>query len=300
MSQIGYTPGTGAEIRTDTGGTSGALMQIIKLAEGAAGSENFLPATVANGLTVDVTRIQTPVQVSAPNTAPAAVRLSNGAAFVDTIPISGSVSISGTPSVNATIQGTPAVTATITGTPAVTATITGTPSVSAAITGTPPVNIAQVAGHNVNPLNPTSGALVPVGLVDPTTGFLLGYGSQFSNCLPPVRLSSSRQGMNGSLSAALALTASMSGSVVVTGIAQNQTYVEGFVITLSTGGRVTLRSSDSAVILFQGTLPVGCFIFPFTHPMYAAAGGVMPKNLVVDTGAGTVGDIVVWGYQGNS
>jgi hypothetical protein len=61
-----------------------------------------------------------------------------------------SVSITGTPSVNATITGTPSVNATITGTPSVNATISGTPSVNATITGTPSVNATITGTPSVN------------------------------------------------------------------------------------------------------------------------------------------------------
>lgn len=133
---LAYTPGVGAEIKTSQGGASGAHMQVIKLATGIEGDETYLPATAANGLTVDVTRVQgavvvnnptaanlkvdasgaavpvinnggTTLAVSAPAGTPVAVRLSTGGAFIDTIPVSiaaavavmGTVAISGTPAV---------------------------------------------------------------------------------------------------------------------------------------------------------------------------------------------------------
>jgi hypothetical protein len=134
-NNLAYTPGIGAQIRTSQGGASGAHMQVIKIATGVEGDENYLPATAANGLTVDVTRVQGAVVVNNPTAAnlkvdasgvavpitdnaasltvdapagtPVAVRLSTGAAFIDTIPVSiaaavavtGTVSITGTPAV---------------------------------------------------------------------------------------------------------------------------------------------------------------------------------------------------------
>jgi len=86
----------------------------------------------------------------------------------DTVGVSGSVSITGTPSVNATISGTPSVNATISGTPTVTVgnaslavtgtffpetqtvSISGTPSVNATITGTPSVNATITGTPSVN------------------------------------------------------------------------------------------------------------------------------------------------------
>ena len=54
---------------------------------------------------------------------------------VGTASVTGTVSITGVPSVTATISGVPAVTATLSGTPAVTATISGTPAVTATLSG---------------------------------------------------------------------------------------------------------------------------------------------------------------------
>jgi len=113
---ISVTPGVGKDVKTDQGAGSGAHMQVVKLAVSADGAEELNPADVANGLDVDVTRVQgnvtvvqaTPANlrvdasgvpvpvtdnsgsltVDAPVATPAFVRLSNGAAAVDTIPVS--------------------------------------------------------------------------------------------------------------------------------------------------------------------------------------------------------------------
>jgi hypothetical protein len=134
---LGYTPGAGATIRTAQGGISGAHMSIVKLATGGASDEGYLPASLANGLTVDVTRVQgvvicnnptaanlkvdasganvpvvnataTTLAVSAPAATPVAVRLSTGAAFIDTIPIScaGTVTVAGTVAISGTVAAT--------------------------------------------------------------------------------------------------------------------------------------------------------------------------------------------------
>src|SRR5579863_8593513 len=116
-NNLGYTPGSGAFIRTSQGSSSGAHMTIIKLSTSVEGDETYLPASAANGLTVDVTRVQgvvvvnnptaanlkvdasgasvpvvnastTTLAVSAAAAAPVAVRLSTGSAFIDTIPVS--------------------------------------------------------------------------------------------------------------------------------------------------------------------------------------------------------------------
>jgi hypothetical protein len=87
-------------------------MQITKLAESAAGSENLIPATVANGMLVEVSRIDAAVPIA--GTVPVT---QSGAWSVDVasvpnpIAVTGSVSITGTPGVTGTVtanQGTPA------------------------------------------------------------------------------------------------------------------------------------------------------------------------------------------------
>lgn len=120
MSQVPITPGSGAEIATDL--VSGANMQVVKLDGGAASISEPILGTTANGLLVDVSRIQTAVPVTPTNgatiiatdgggsltvdfggvpqpvaalaTAPVAVRLSNGTIPVDTLPVSGAVTAS--------------------------------------------------------------------------------------------------------------------------------------------------------------------------------------------------------------
>lgn len=157
-------------------------MQFTKIAESATGSENLIPATVANGLLVNVSQVlgtvavvnATPgnlqvdasgatvpvanasggsLAVIAADTAPVAVRLSTGAAFVDTIPvsiaatvgISGNVGITGTPSVAQSGTWNIGTLATITNSVTVTGTValSGTSPVSGTVTanqGTPNTN----------------------------------------------------------------------------------------------------------------------------------------------------------------
>lgn len=104
MSQLGYTQGSGAEIRTDQGSTSGAHMQVVKLAEGAAGSENLLPSTVANGLLVEVSKVDAAVSV----TGEVSVTSSPGftvevASVTGTVTVAGDVSLTGTPAISGTV-----------------------------------------------------------------------------------------------------------------------------------------------------------------------------------------------------
>jgi hypothetical protein len=63
-NDLGYTPGAGALIKTDQDGGDTAHMQIVKLANSTPGSSTAIPASTANGLTVDVTRVQTVVPIN--------------------------------------------------------------------------------------------------------------------------------------------------------------------------------------------------------------------------------------------
>jgi len=121
---LGYTEGSGKLIKTDEGGVSGAHMSVVKLAYSGDGVETPVLAD-ADGLKVQIGKTITiptsplagqvwPVSdnggnlsvddaggtltVDAPAATPVAVRLSTGAAFIDTIPISdaaGSLTVDG-------------------------------------------------------------------------------------------------------------------------------------------------------------------------------------------------------------
>ncbi len=165
---LGYTPGAGSLIRTSQGSSSGAHMQIFKLSTGTAGDETFVPASAANGLTCDVTRVQGVVivnnptaanlkvdasgvavpitdnsgslTVDAPAATPVAVRLSTGSAFIDTIPVSiaGTVTVSGTVAISGSIAATQSGTWNIATLTTITNPVTVTGSVT--ISGTSPVS----------------------------------------------------------------------------------------------------------------------------------------------------------------
>jgi hypothetical protein len=95
-----------------------------------------------------------------------------------------SVSIAGTPSVNATLTGTPSVNATISGTPSVS--ISGTPTVSATIAGTPSVSISGTPTVNVaNGLTINSGAgAVALYAIDGRqngSDFTIGFAASLSS-----------------------------------------------------------------------------------------------------------------------
>jgi hypothetical protein len=170
-NNLAITPGVGALVTTDQITSDSSHAQVVKIAESAAGSRNYIPSTVANGLTVDVTRIQTAVIVNNPTAsdlkvdasgatvpisaasalpvsaaagAPIAVRLSTGSAFIDTVPVSiaatvtvaGTVAISGTPAVAQSGTWNIATVTTITNAVTVTGTValSGTSPVSGTVT----------------------------------------------------------------------------------------------------------------------------------------------------------------------
>lgn len=184
-NNIPITPGSGAFAATDQA-SGGEHVQLTKLAVSAGGDRTLVPATAANGSLVDVSRVQGNVQVvnptgqdlrvdaslhtvtvigttvaTAPVAAPVSVRLSNGAANIDTIPVSiaaavpvtGNVGITGTPAV--TISGTPNIGTIATITNPVTVTggvaITGTPAVTGTVTGNQgtPAALASAWPHKV-------------------------------------------------------------------------------------------------------------------------------------------------------
>ena len=130
--------GTGKTLLTDDCGGAGHA-QGVKLAISADGVATFIPATVGNGLLVDVSRVvgnvtvvqstatnlkvdasgvAVPVkneaagslQVDAPVGTPVFVRLSNGSGAVDTIPISGTVTVQDAGGGPLTVDGTVATT----------------------------------------------------------------------------------------------------------------------------------------------------------------------------------------------
>lgn len=67
MATLGYTPGTGAQIRTDLGSVTGSHMQVVKLAYGGAGIETLIPAD-QNGLWTHCTGIDGVVAITSAGT----------------------------------------------------------------------------------------------------------------------------------------------------------------------------------------------------------------------------------------
>ena len=140
---LGFTPGSGANIKTDQGGVTSAHMQVVKLAYSADGDETLITAD-ADGLEVQIGKSITiptsplagqvwpvsdnggnlsvddgsgSITVDAPAATPLAVRISTGSAFQDYIPVTdngGNLSVDdggGTLTVDGTVtsnQGTAA------------------------------------------------------------------------------------------------------------------------------------------------------------------------------------------------
>ncbi len=132
LTTIAITQGAGTAIEVDSSGSG--YMQVIKLAESTLGSTNLVPSTVANGLTVDVTRVQGSVAVT-------------GTFWQATQPVSGTVSISGNPGVAQSGTWNIGTVATITNPVTVTGSvsISGTPTISGAVTANQG-NAAAAAG----------------------------------------------------------------------------------------------------------------------------------------------------------
>lgn len=220
ISTIQITQGAGTAITVDTSATGD--MQVIKLAESVLGSTNLIPSTVAAGLlvnvsavagtvavvnngankiVVDASQVAVPITdnsasltVDAPAATPLAVRLSTGAAFIDTIPVSlagtsavsGTVSIGNTPAVTqsgtwnigtvATITNPVTVTGTvaISGTTPVSGTVTGNQGTAAAVGAAWPIKITDAT--NTSSLQNIGGIFcVPVKVLGQTGG---GYSQQ--------------------------------------------------------------------------------------------------------------------------
>lgn len=188
LTTVPITPGAGVSIAVDNCGAAG-LVQLWKMGYSALGSSTLVQAD-ASGLLVNVGQVQgtvavtasaatfkvdasganvpvvngagTTLAMSAAANAPVSVRLSNGTTSVDTIPISGSVSITGTPAV------------TISGTPTIQGTVTGDQGSAAAVAGAWPIKVTD--GSNTSALQAVSGIYcVPVKVLAQTGG---GYSQQ--------------------------------------------------------------------------------------------------------------------------
>lgn len=258
MAQLGYTPGTGAEIKTDQGSTTGDHMQVIKLAEGIAGSENLLPSTVENGLLVEVSRVDGTLSINGPVTIEGTPNVSITASTV--IPVTGSVALSGVPTVQGTVTANQ-----------------GSPQTDANAwpikisDGAHEAHLTAVGGNYAQDVN-------IVAAPDP-----LPVQNQ------PVTSGRWRQHMT--------FSASQTGITLHTPASGKTCYVLGFILTPTAAGAIFKlfdnADSDTAE-LFNGQPPAGCFIqnYPQAYPLSAAG-----NSLCYSTGGSAAGDLVVWGYD---
>jgi hypothetical protein len=194
-NDLGYTPGSGATIGTIQASSDGSHVQLVSLsAIGSTGDRSPLPTDAVLGLGVNVLGVSASAEfgvvnvagtklvvdasttnlsvqnvsggsltVGAPLATPVAVRISNGSAFVDTIPVSipgtvtvaGTVALSGTPAVAQSgvwnIGSVTSITNTVTvggtvgisGTATVAGTVTANQGTAAALAGAWPVKLTD-------------------------------------------------------------------------------------------------------------------------------------------------------------
>lgn len=395
ISSLQITQGSGTNITVDS--TAAGNIQVIKLAENTLGSSSLVPASASTGLLVNVSAVAGNVAVvntgggklavdgsgvtqpvsgtvtaSAGNTVPIAVRVSSGAAWVDTIPVSiagtvtvsGTVAISGTPAVSqsgtwnigtvATITNPVTVTGTVvlSGTSPVSGTVTsnqGTPAAAAngwpvKITdGTNTIALVSVTGVQTIPVKVLSTVGGGISLQD-KTAFTEGttftdvaggvYNDSFAgspsagqaSCVritafrafhsnlrdnsgnevgvntKPLEIHPAPSGATGGATRTpwkshVGFTASLTGQVIRTPTAGKTSFIEGYTIQFTGSGALTLfDNTDTATTrIYKGTgaATTQVTICPATPIPTSAANNVIYWT----TGAGAVGDIVMWGYE---
>jgi phage baseplate assembly protein gpV len=272
---LAVTPGTGATVKADQGSSSGALMQVVKLAYSADGDETLITAD-ADGLEVQIGKSITlptsplagqvwPVNdnggalsvddaagsltVDAPVGTPVFVRLSSGAAAVDALPVTdngGALTVDGTVTAN---QGTPAAVA------------NGWP---AKITdGADTVGISTVSAAKALKVDVVQQA-------DP----------------PGTRVTKS-----------VTLAASETGTTIWDPTAGKKFYITDVIIALVDGGRITLFDSTNAEanLVFDGELYGAPLHLNFQQRPWKSA--AIDNILKATTDASAAGTITVHGYE---
>lgn len=180
LSTISITQGTGTAITVDT--SAGGDMQVIKLAESALGSNSLVPASASTGLLVNIGTVSVGGGVPVTNAGGGNLNV----AVVGTATISGSVSVTGTPSVAqsgtwnigtvATITNPVTVTGmvSLSGTSPVSGTVTSNQGTAAAAAGAWPVKLTDTT--NTITLQSVSGTwCLPVKVLAVSGG---GYSQQ--------------------------------------------------------------------------------------------------------------------------
>ena len=286
ISTIGVTPGAGAALTVDGSGTGS--MQVVKLAESVVGSTALIPASATSGLSVNLATVSA---ASIPVTNPSGGKLAVDGSGV-TQPVSGSVSITGTPAV--TISGTPNIGAVTSITNPVT--VTGT----VALSGTPAVSGTVTA--NQGNAGTTAGAW-PVKITDGSnTVSLQNVGGVYSQPVkimagPATPLQVQNAPSTGFWRQHIAYTAGQSAQAIRTPTSGKTTYVEGIVIKSSAGGTLRIYDSTNADsnTLFMGTLGASdTVVITPSRPMPLSA---VNNVLRYDSGTGAAGDVTCWGYE---
>jgi hypothetical protein len=331
-SNLPWTPGSGAEIKTDQGGTTSAHMQVVKLAQSTLGSETLIPAD-SSGLLVNVSGIVGTVPVSATASAPVSVRLSNGSASVDTLPVtvgnsvtvSGSVSVSNSPTVSGTVTANQGTAASLSSAWPVKIT-DGTNSVNLSTVGSAialDVNVVSPElGTQVDKSNFVEGTGItqviaavlndsPVGApsqnqaaalrINSARGLHINLRDSSGNELgttsnPLVVLNSAPSGITA-WRFHYSYTASMSATAMHTPASGKTANISGFIITAITQGIVTLfeNTDGNTAEFFNGQLAAGAvLVCPYTSPMALSLPNYVLK---LSTGSGATGDILIWGYD---
>ncbi len=322
------TAGSGTKIHTDEGGVSGGHMQTVKLAVSADGVETFIPATVANGLLVDVSRVAgnvTVIQgtatnlkvdasdnavpvtddggsltVDAPVATPAFVRLSDGSNPIATLPVSlpggvvvnsGAITVSGTATVTQGAAGGadwPVVESV--SLPGIKTAVELIDNMIATAAAASPANGAMLAGDESG-----TARLVKVDaggrlVITPVAASGSAYAD--ANPLPVRNVAADKT----PISKEVALTASLSDQTLWTPAGGNKFLVETMILTISTSGALEVFDNTDAAgnYLYKGTPPVGVFVITFPNGKVSQAA----DNLLRwTTGANIVGDLVVHGYE---
>lgn len=152
-------------------------------------------------------------------------------------------------------------------------------------TTTQPTNTAQIGGSNV--VSAAAG-VQKVGLADGNGNGILGSNPlQVNNAPTP----------SGFWKAHNAYTASQTSQVIHTPTSGKTAYVEGFIITATGSGSITVYDNSNAAgnIIYQGTPPVGGIVLACpARPIPMAA---VNDVIRYDTGASATGDVVMWGYD---
>jgi hypothetical protein len=290
---LGFTPGSGATIATDQGGVTGHHLQKVKLGYSADGDETLITAD-ADGLEVQIGKsVDLTVQpkaatafpvtdnggtltvddgagsltVDAPASAPVAVRLSSGAAFVDAIPVTDN---SGTLSVD---DGGGALT--------VDGSVTAAQGAPVAVASAWPVKISD-ATDTVGISTVGSEKALKVDVVNPETAPI---------AVSPVRPAETR------VTKSVTLGAAETGTTIWDPAAGKKFVITDVIIAMAESGQITLfDGTDSAANrVFDGILYGAVWHLNFQARPWASC--TADNILKATTDADAEASITVHGYE---